>query len=211
MALTKTTAGIDAWQEIAGNAAAVLGNETDVTDAYMATVHVDVALGEVAVAHTGTEIIIQVSSSTGNENDNWHTISRLIGAIGTAVSDPLGATETAAQTVLTMTDVPGSNIDNDNKFKFIENTTVADSEIVYQSANSGAGDTITILDGLAHEQDITTSVLFDIDDAVTEAVSQFSVELPQDTDAVRIIYNNNFDASAADVFVRSRVTKLTGI
>lgn len=211
MALSKSTTEIDAWQKIAGNAVAVLGNEENVVDAYQATVHIDVALGEVSIANLGTEIIVQVGSDTGNANDNWHTIARFIGAIGTAVSDPFGATEAAAQTVLTMTDVPGSNIDNDNKFKFVENTVVADCEIVYQSANSGAGDTITILDGLAHEQDITTSVLFDIDNAVTEAVSQFSVELPQDTDAVRIIYNNNFDPTAADIFCRSRITKLTGI
>ena len=72
-------------------------------------------------------------------------------------------------------------------------------------------DTVTILEGLAHEQDITTSIMYDIDDAVDEAVSMWQVALPPGCDAVRVIYNNNFDSGAADVFTRARITKLTGI
>ena len=72
-------------------------------------------------------------------------------------------------------------------------------------------DTITIQDGLTHQQDITTSIIYDIDDATAEAVSMWQVAIPPSADRVRVIYNNNFDANGADVFTRARITKLTGI
>jgi len=72
-------------------------------------------------------------------------------------------------------------------------------------------DTITILEGLAHQQDITTSIIYDVDHAVNEAVSMWQVALPPGCDAVRIIYNNNYDSGASTVFTRARITKLTGI
>ena len=136
MALSKSTAEVDAWAKVTKQTSR-LGAEVDVTDAYEATLHIDCALGEAAVAHTGTEIIVQTSSSTLNENDNWSTLVKLIGPVGTAISTIFAATEAAGVTSIAITDPVTNNQDNDNKHKFVENTTAADCEIVYQTANSG--------------------------------------------------------------------------
>ncbi len=209
MAPTKTTAEVDAWAEIA-QAGSRLGAETDVSGANSAMLHIKMALSN-TTAHTGTEAIVQVGSDTGNGNDNWETIARLIGPIGTAVSLSLDATEPIGETAIAVTNPVTANMDNDGKSKFIEHGTPANSEIVYQSANSGdAGDTITILKGLGHEQ-TSSSTIFDIDDAVTEAVLQVSVEIPPDADRVRVIYNNNYDPDGATVFTSARLTTTTSL
>ena len=209
MAPTKTTAEVDAWAEIAQGASR-LGAEKDVSGANTATIHIKMALSN-TTAHTGTEAIVQIGSDIGDGNDNWETIARLIGPIGTAVSVTLNATEPIGETSLATLNPVTANMDNDGKSKFIEHTTPANSEIVYQSANSGdAGDTITILKGLGHEQD-TNSTIFDVDDAVVEAVIQVSVEIPHDADRVRVIYNNNFDPDGATVFTSARISTTTAL
>ncbi len=209
MAPTKATAEIDAWAEIA-QAGSRLGAATDVSGMNYATVHVDVCLSD-TTPHTGTEIIVLVGTDTGDANDNWSTILRAIGPIGTAVSSTLNATEPIGETTLATLNPATANIDNDNKFKFLEHTTDANSEIIYQSANSGdGGDTITILRGLGHEQDTNTTI-FDVDDAVTEAIFQVSVELPNSTDRVQVIYNNNYDPDGATVFCSARISSTTAL
>ncbi len=210
MALTKTTAEVDAWAEIA-QAGIREGANTDVSDAYSSTLHIDCALST-TTAHTGTEIIVQVGTDTGDANDNWSDLSRFVGVTGTAVLLAFDATEPIGETTIAVTNPVTANMDNDKKFKFVENTTAADCEIVYQTANSGdAGDTITIQDGLTHEQDITTSIIYDIDDANAEAVSQHQVDVPASADRIRVLYNNNFDPNGSTVFTRCRITKVTGI
>ena len=210
MALLKSTAQVDAWAKIAqaGNRE---GANTNVSDAYEATLHIDVALSS-TTAHTGTEIIVQVGTDTGDANDNWSTLVRFISVNGTAVLLAFDATEPIGETVMAVTNPVTANMDNDKKFKFVEDTTEADSEIVWQVSNSGdAGDTITILDGLTHEKALTSSIIYDIDDANAEAVSQHVIDIPSSVDRIRVIYNNNNDPDGSTVFTRCRITKLTGV
>ena len=72
-------------------------------------------------------------------------------------------------------------------------------------------DTIEILNGLDHEQDITTSILYDIDHATTEAVIARPVHIPVDASQANIIFNNAYDPDGSTVFVMARLTKLTDI
>lgn len=210
MALTKSTLEVDAWAEVV-QAGVREGANQDVSDCYSATLHIDCALSS-TTAHTGTEIIVQVGTDTSDADDNWSTLVRFVGVTGTAVSAAFAATEPIGETVIAITDPVLNNMDNDKKFKFVENTVAADSEIVYQAANSGdAGDTITIQDGLTHEQDITTSIIYDIDDATSEAVSQHQIDIPMSADRVRVIYNNNYDPDGSTVFTRARLTKVTAV
>lgn len=210
MALSKSTAEVDAWAEIA-QAGFRLGAEFNVADAYSATLFIAVALSS-TTAHTGTKIIVQIGTDSGDADDNWTLLVEFIGVTGTAISTILAATEPVGETTLAITNPVTNNQDNDGKRKFIENITPADSEIVYQSANSGdAGDTVTILVGLAHEQDITTSIMYDIDDAEAEAVSEHAIAIPPSADRVRVLYNNNFDPDGSTVFTQSRITKMTGV
>ena len=207
---TKTTTEVDAWLEVAQGGLRE-GAITDIPTDIAATLHIDVAL-VTTTAHTGTEVIVEVGTDTGNATDNWSVRRRYTCCVGTAVTLSLDATEPAAETSIACTDPVTANMNNDKKFKFIEHATDANSEIVYQTANSGdAGDTITIgRGGLAHEQ-TSSSALFDIDDPVIEAVSQIDIVLLSTDDRVRILYNNNFDPDGSAIFTRARITKVTSI
>jgi len=208
---TKTTTEVDAWAEVA-QAGLREGAIINVADSIAATLHIDVALSS-TTAHTGTEVIVEVGTDTSDATDNWSVRRFYICCVGTAVTLALDATEPIGETVIAVTNPVTANMDNDKKFKFIEDTgTEANSEIVYQTANSGdAGDTVTIgRGGLAHEQN-TGSILWDIDNAVTEVVSQVDVPLLSTDDRVRILYNNNFDPDGSTVFCRARITKVTSI
>jgi hypothetical protein len=72
-------------------------------------------------------------------------------------------------------------------------------------------DTIVILNGLDHEQDITTSIIYDIDHATTEAVGSYAVHVPLSASQANVVFNNSYDADGSTVFVRVRVTKCTDI
>ena len=124
-----------AWYEIAGNA----GDDTmfketgsiDVSASWDTVLHIDCALSS-TTAHTGTEIIVQISSEAGVDG-SWTDLTRFIGPTGTAISAAFTATEPAGETVIAIANPTANNFDNVGKFKFVENTTVADSEIVFQT------------------------------------------------------------------------------
>ncbi|KKN70112.1 hypothetical protein LCGC14_0434370 [marine sediment metagenome] len=124
-----------AWFEIAGNA----GDDTmfketgsiDVSASFETTLHIDCALSS-TTAHTGTEIIVQISSEAGVDG-SWTDVARFIGPTGTAISNAFAATEPAGETVIAIANPVANNLDNVGKFKFVENTVVADSEIIYQT------------------------------------------------------------------------------
>lgn len=74
-----------------------------------------------------------------------------------------------------------------------------------------AVDTIVILNGLDHEQDITTSIIYDIDHATNEVVKTQPIHIPVSASQVNIIFNNHYDPDGSAVFVMARLTKLTDI
>ena len=74
-----------------------------------------------------------------------------------------------------------------------------------------AADTIEILNGLDHEQDITTSILYGIDSATGSAVSAQAIAIPFSASQVNIVFNNDYDLDGSTVFVRVRVTKTTAV
>ena len=214
MALTKgSQTTLDEWA-LTANTAIRLGTELDVSSAYQCKLDIKAALGE-AVASTGQpEVIIQTTGEASPAKDDWTNYMRFIGPQGTPVT-PLAfdATEPAGETVIACTNPVTAGIDNDGKFKFIKNTVVADCEVVFQAANSGdAGDTITILDGLANEQDITTSLIMDIDDVDLEVVAQWAINIDCLTiSRIRVIYNADHDTDGPDVYTYSAYTLCTGI
>ena len=72
-------------------------------------------------------------------------------------------------------------------------------------------DTIEILNGLDHEQDQTTSILYSIDSATGEAVRSEAISVPVSAKQANVIINNTYDPDGSTVFWRVRVTKLTGV
>ena len=214
MALTKgSQTTLDEWA-LTANAAMRLGTELDVSSAYYCTLYIKAALGE-AVASTGQpEVIIQTTGEASPAKDDWTPHIRLTGPSGTPVTPlALNATEPAAETIIACTNPVTAGIDNDGKFKFIKNTTVANSEIIFQTANSGdAGDTITILDGLANEQTAAASVIMDIDDVSNEVVAQWAITIDCLTlSRIRVIYNADKDTDGPDVYTFCAYTLNTGI
>ena len=119
-----------AWQEIA-QAGFLESGSIDVSGSQATTLHIFMALSS-TTAHTGTEIIVQIGSEAGVDG-SWSTTTRYIGPIGTAFSTAFAATEPAGETVIAIANPTAGNLDNVGKFKFIENPTAADCEIVYQT------------------------------------------------------------------------------
>jgi len=213
MALTKgSQTTLDEWA-VTANTAIRLGTELDVSAAYGCTLNIKAALGE-AVASTGQpEVIVQVTGEATPAKDDWTTYMRLVGPVGTPVVLALDATEPAAETVIACTNPVTALIGNDGKFKFIKNTTPANSEVVFQTENSGdAGDTITILDGLANEQTAAASIIVDINSARVEVVAQWTLNIDcTSLSRIRVIYNADYDTDGPDVYCFCAYTLHTGI
>jgi len=214
MALTKgSQTTLDEWA-LTANTAVRLGTELDVSSAYQCMLNIKAALGEAVASSGQPEIIIQVTGEASPAKDDWINYFRFIGPQGTPVA-PLAfdATEPAAETEIACTNPATAGVDYDGKFKFIKNVTIADCEVVFQVSNTGdGGDTITILDGLANEQDIATSYIMDIDDPVLEVVSQWAINIDcLAINRIRIIYNANYDTDGPDVYCYSAYTLNTGI
>lgn len=214
MALTKgSQTTLDEWA-LTANTAIRLGTELDVSSAYQCKLYIKAVLGE-AVASTGQpKIIIQSTGEASPAKDDWTVEMPFIGPQGTPVTPlALNATEPAGETEIACTNPVTANIGNDGKFKFIKNTTVANSEIIFQTANSGdAGDTITILDGLANEQTAAASVIMDIDDPDLEVVAQWAITIDcSSLSRIRLIYNADYDTDGPDVYTYCAYTLCTGV
>lgn len=214
MALTKgSQTTLDEWA-LTANTAIRLGTELDVSSAYQCKLDIKAVLGEAVASEGQPEVIIQTTGEASPAKDDWTNYMCLIGPQGTPVTPlALDATESAGETVIACTNPETAGIDNDGKFKFIKHTTVANSEIVFQTANGGdAGDTITILDGLANEQTAAASVIMDIDDADLEVVAQWAITIDCIAiSRIRIIYNADKDTDGPDVYTFCAYTLNTGI
>lgn len=210
MALTKSVAAVDEWAEVA-QAGLREGATTDVSGCYAAILHIFCCLSS-TTAHTGTEIIVQISSNTSGDED-WTDLVRFIGPTGTASKADFGGDEAAAQTELSITNPATANLDHDKKLIFIEHTgTVANCEVAYQVSNTGdAGDTITIQDGLTNAQTAADSDVYTVDGDTASAVGVYVVELPMAANRVRVLYNNNYDADGSTVHTNCRISKVTAI
>lgn len=130
---TETTQSLE-WTDVAQGAVQETGT-IDVSDSRATTLHIDCCLSS-TTAHTGTEIIVQIASEA-SVDDAWTTLSRFISPIGTAISAVMPAEEAVGQTEIGLTNPVTNNFDNDGKFKFFKNGTIANSEIVFQVSNSG--------------------------------------------------------------------------
>jgi hypothetical protein len=209
MALTKSVAEVDAWAEVTQPSVRE-GATVDISGCYEAMLHIDVCLSEAVAETAGATIYVEVSSNTTGDTD-WTVLTSFGGPTGTAFKVDLGGTEAAGQTVLTVTDPTTNNLDHPGKFLFIEHTTPANSEIVFQVSNEGdAGDTITVLDGLTNEQTAAASDIWEIDSATASVVAQYNVTLPASANRVRVVYNN-VTSTAADIFTRCRISKVTAV
>jgi hypothetical protein len=101
----------------------------DLSAAYSATIHIDCALTS-AVAHTGTEIIVQVRSEDATP-DEWTTLTSFVGPTGTPFHLHPSGTAAAAQKTILVANPTAGNLNHIGKFLFLKNATIANSEKVY--------------------------------------------------------------------------------
>ena len=216
MALTKGTQTVlDAWA-LTANGSVRVGAFLNVESAYSAKLFIKAALGE-AVASTGQpEVIVLTTGVNADPSclDKFTPWARYIGPVGTPLT-PLAfdATEPVGETVIACQNPVTNNYDNNGKFKFVKNTTAANSEIIYQTTNSlDAGDTITIAKGLENEQTAAASTILDIDHATTEVVAQWTCWVDcVDLKGIMLIYNANYDTDGPDVYTTCQYILNTGV
>lgn len=123
------------WTAIAAQAFLDSGT-LDISTVLAATLHIDCAITTAAIAHTGTEIIVQGRKETSL--DEWTDLARFIGPTGTATKSDCPGVTAAGQVIVAVTNPTTGNLDHLGKFIFIEDTVViAQCEIAYIVAQSG--------------------------------------------------------------------------
>ena len=200
MALTKSVAAVDEWAEVAQNAVRE-GATTDVSGNYSCALHVDIALST-TTAHTGSKIEVQVSSNTTGDED-WTTFTTWIGPTGTANSeaitnDPLSAASTTA----TCASTTGLYDDDETRWIFIEDGTVANSELCLLVSHV-ADTSVTFQDGTTNEHAQNT-LMFDI-------ANTYAVDIPMWVNRVRVVYDNTYDSDGSTIHTKSRISKVTAV
>ena len=138
--------------------------------------------------------------ATGDED--WTDLYAWLSITGTGTvevitNNPLAA---AGQSI-TVASTTGYTVNG--SWRFLEDvSTFANSEWVFQTAYV-ADTSIAILDGVAREHAVN-SIMNNIADNYTYDILDWA-------NRVRIIYDNTYDADGATVAVRSALSKLTGI
>ncbi|MFX0211641.1 MAG: hypothetical protein ACFFDT_37035 [Candidatus Hodarchaeota archaeon] len=200
MALTKSVALVDEWVEVAQNAVRE-GATTDVSGNYSSALHIDIALSS-ATAHTGSKIEVQVSSNTSGDED-WSTLTEFIGPTGTPNGEQIDDDPLAASsTTITVTDTTGLWDDDETRWIFIEDGTVANSELCLLVSHV-ANTSITIQDGTTNAHALDTW-MWDVADTYT-------IDIPIWANRVRVIYDNTYDSDGATIHTKCRISKVTGI
>ena len=209
-ALTKAVEAVDEWQAIAANTGILEGATVDLTAHYQSVLTIAVALTTNAgTATNGCEIKVQISSNTTGDED-WIDLTSFQGPTSTALAintetitnNPLAVGGTS----ITMASTTGYAIPSattDNGLRYLKDATIANSEIVYQTAVT-TNTNITIIEGVTN-QHANTAVLSNV-------VGVYTIQLPDSANRCRVIYNNTKDAaSGSGVDVMSRMSSITGI
>lgn len=203
-ALTLSDTDVDEWAEIAQNAVRE-GDVEDISGNYFTFLHIDMALTSAAV-HTGTKITVFVSSkSVGDGSDeDWTVHAEFIGPIALAAPNPesLGGAEAAGQTTIEVASTTGLYEDDETRWVFLEDDTVADSEMI--RLESYVSDvSITITNGLTNAHD-ASDTLYDVADNQTVLIQggyqRFYIE-----------YDNTYDSDGATTHTRCRRTNVTAL
>ena len=195
-ALTKTTTidEIDAWQAVT---AATLGegNADSISDSYNTILYVEVALIE-AVAHSGCEVIIEVSYG----DDNWMELTRFVGTAETAATTQTAENPTpAGDTTVTLDDSATGDFDVVGRKWFIKDGTIGNSESVRTKSDNA--NVVTLCQDTLREHAV--------DSDCYDRVDEWVIQLPAAASYVRTLVNN-VDADC-DVAFTTRISKVTGL
>lgn len=195
-AVAKAVEAITDWTAVAQNAVGESG--TLDCSGHCATLLCIQAALDTTTAHTGTRFIVQVSSNTTGDED-WHDYTEFVGLIGTAATDLIEDNPLAAgSTSITLT---GHALTTLAKWLFIEESTLANSELIFEVAS--ATNAITILDGTTNAH-IATTAIFNL------AISQV-VLIDASVNRVRVLVDSTYDPDGSSCNYRLRATKATSL
>ncbi len=183
---TQGFTAVDEWIEVAQNAVR-LGTATNISANYKTTIAIDYALTS-AVASTGAKIEVQVSTNTTGR-EYWTTYTSFLTLTGTPNLESLG-TEAANQTVLEVTSTTGYEA-NETRWIFIEDDTVADSEMVFLISHE-ATPSVTIIEGTANAH---TSA-----DTLNNIADRVIITIPVGYNRMRVVYDNTLEGAAGPTF-----------
>lgn len=194
--LTKSTASITDWTAVAQNTV----NESatyDVSGCYESHLCIQAFLDTIT-AHTGTEFIIQTSSNTSGDED-WQDFTKFTGLVGTAVKDniednPLATNSTSITLTAHTYTVKG-------KWLAIEDTTLINSELIYETAQST--NAITVLDGTTNEHSNTADIY--------NVAEVYTILIPISAYRIRVLVNNTYDSDGSTLNYKVRISKVTAI
>jgi len=193
--ITKNTANIQDWTAVAQNTV-VKSAEVDLSDAYNSILHIQAAL-DTTTAHTGTRFVVQISGSESGDED-WQDWADFVALIGTAATDLIEDDPLAAgSTDITLT---GHALTVLGKHLFIEDSTLADSEIVLESAQ--ATNSVSILRGTTNAHAVNTAI-FNV------AMNQ-NITLPTSAVRAQLVVDNSYDADGSTLNYKLRISKVIG-
>jgi len=149
-------------------------------------------LDTAAVAHTGTRFIVQTSSVASGDTD-WYPHADFVGLIGTAATDLIEDNPLAAgSTDIALT---GHALTVEGKLLFIEDATLANSEVVMEASQTV--NEVVILDGTENAHVVNT--------AIFNVVMSQSVNLPSDAARARLVVDNTYDDNGSTLNCRVNV------
>lgn len=187
----KVTTALNDWTAITQNAM-VHSAELEVAGVKKAQMQIQAAL-DTTTAHTGTRFIPQASNQISGDED-WYPVTDFVALIGTAATDlieddPLAAGSTAIA-------LTGHALTAEGILLFIEDSTLADSEIAMEASQSA--NEVVLLDGTAnaHAQDT----------AIFNVVMMQIVSLPAEAMRARLVVDNTYDDNGSTLNCRVDIT-----
>ena len=202
MALTKSVAAVDEWASVTQNTTRE-GAVVDISAVYASALHIQMALDS-ATAHTGTEIIVQVSSNTTGDED-WEELMRWVGPTGTSVTENIVDNPLAAGSqAIALADTTGYTVNGE--YRFIKDGTIANSEIFFQkdmTPHNGGNGSVTAIDGTTNAHATATPIW--------SIAKTWAITIPIEFNRVRVVYDNTHDVDGSSVACKCRISKVTAL
>ncbi len=188
----KQLAQVQDWTAVAQNTI-VKSAEFDFSKMTDGILSIQAAL-DTTTAHTGTKFIVQISNSSSGDED-WNEYTNFVGLIGTANSEAITNNPLAAgSTTITCADTTGYTVLGN--WRFIEDATLADSELIFQTAVT-TNTNITILDGTTNAH-IQNTLMFNV--ALTQVIS-----ITKPVYRLRVVVDNTYDADGSTLNYKVRM------
>lgn len=164
-------------------------------------IHLNHAIVETQVNTNPGSFFVQGSphEASGISND-WTDIAQFTVSNGTALSEPVNATEDAGETAIAMAADPGYAVE---ELVYIQNTSAIDTS-EWHLVQQTAANVLTLVDGLRFQQTNADSVIFNL---AEKFVAEFSVSAYR---RVRVVYNHQ-GAVGANVHIAGYAILVDGV